>query len=360
MALSRNVATRIVSHLRCRARLSTPTIRTTTTPWLASSSRRGTTCRIPSPHTRLGFARRPCDSWFARDILTLPPEIRPRIGETLDLILRERIFLLQARPGYRVNVDSHVLALFAVQQLRAITGTCISLPRVLDLGAGTGLVGILFSRACPPSKLSLIELQHVLADRAFRNLALNDLSHVGVVHRFDVAKGMLPNSLHSSSDVVLLNPPFYQAGTRVTSPVQERKLAHIESSARLVDFLRAARLALDVRNASAFVALVQDISELSRVYTAISESGLVIGVMREMRHLEEDEPTRVFFCLHAKKPDGQSIDRKPPGMLRPFVLHSDTTSQLRYTEELERFFAELPTPKLRIGRVRIMAGGLSS
>ena len=63
----------------------------------------------------------------------------PQEHETLDVLLRGKVELLQAKRGYRTSVDAMALAFFAASHVDDVH-TCI------DLGAGSGLVSILIGK----------------------------------------------------------------------------------------------------------------------------------------------------------------------------------------------------------------------
>lgn len=233
--------------------------------------RRSTTASNLSTETPKGnFTRRLSDSWPEADLAVIPDNLRPIKGETLDLMLRQKIYCLQSRRGYRANVDSHVLALFAASLCRKQDENVL---RVLDLGAGNGLVSILFARAMQPSVVQMVELQEQLATRARRNMALNDVKGEVIVH--DLEGGALPKEFCGAFDVVLINPPFYPLGSRSPPKQRERLLARLYSSADIGDSLLAARKACDPRNERAFVAVIHDIKEMDRVQKAARKNELI-------------------------------------------------------------------------------------
>ncbi|MDA8339276.1 MAG: methyltransferase [Nitrospiraceae bacterium] len=83
---------------------------------------------------------------------------------TLDTIRDIQIY--QNKNGYRFSVDALLLFSF------------INLPRVkkiADLGAGSGIIGILLAKKYPDAKITLIELQKSLARLAEKNVVLNNL-----------------------------------------------------------------------------------------------------------------------------------------------------------------------------------------
>lgn len=315
-----------------------------------------------------GFTRRPSDSWDPEELKTLPSQLRPVHGETLDLILRQKAYLLQSRRGYRANVDSHMLAYFASEEYSRISHNGLPKPvRVLDLGAGNGLVSILFARAHQMSNVHMIELQPQLAERAGRNIALNDID--GKVTQFDLKDGRLPDGISGCFDIVLINPPFYRGGSRKAPKVKEKYLAHQESSATIDHFLRAARTACDHLNPDAFIAIIHDIDELARVKKAVLDANLKICQSREIVHTVQEKPSRILLKLeHRAKQNRHSttrgvndqecstglsdINTEFSPSLPPLVLHPSIQSQRVYTEEIERFLEALPIPTLRIGRLR--------
>jgi tRNA1(Val) A37 N6-methylase TrmN6 len=223
----------------------------------------------------------------------------PFPDETLDVLFRRRLLLLQARRGYRCNVDSLLLAAHAAEALR---GRVSSLrghqsPRVADLGAGCGVVGLAVAldrsidrsatRDAPndddvndvndsspyelpevnsvntrdtttrDTRVLSIERQASLASRCARNAALNGLSRRVEVWRGDVvdvadaARAREFSKLAPwlrSCDAVVVNPPYYEMDSARAAGTQpretERRDAHYETTATLLDFARAAEALL--------------------------------------------------------------------------------------------------------------------
>jgi tRNA1Val (adenine37-N6)-methyltransferase len=71
-------------------------------------------------------------------------------NETRDTILDGSITLIQPRHGYRFSIEAVLLARFA----RATTRD-----RVLELGAGCGVVSIMMATLCRPRGVVAIEIQ---------------------------------------------------------------------------------------------------------------------------------------------------------------------------------------------------------
>lgn len=304
-----------------------------------------------TPTEEYGFTRRKSDYWCPQDIASLPKHLRPDNGETLDLILRQKIYLLQSRRGYRANTDSHVLAFFASQVYNRCYNAFERKPlRILDLGAGVGLVSILFAKAHSPTNVHLVELQGQLANRARRNLELNEVR--GSVIRHDLSGGYLPGGFCGSFDVVLVNPPFYSLGNRCPPRLRERYLSQIETSGTFSDFMRAACSACDDTNPDAFIAVIHDRRELPRLKMTFQESDIIVCDSQDMCHGHGDDPTRILFHLKPKSLSHNHISQENIPSIPPLMLRSDPYVRNMYSDAMEQFFQKLPLPSLRIGRLR--------
>ena len=118
---------------------------------------------------------------------------------TEDSLLGGRLRFQQPRTGYRVNIDSVLLAAFASRGRRAALA--------VDLGAGVGLVGLLLSHFQAARELCLVEREASLAQVALDNLQLAGAP--GRVLTADVADLPKLHELRQCSELVACNPPFF-------------------------------------------------------------------------------------------------------------------------------------------------------
>src|SRR6476646_5459864 len=95
------------------------------------------------------------------------------INESMDALFGGRLKLFQSRSGYRFSLDALLLAAFATIGKQDV---------VADLGTGNGVIPLVLAERCA-AKIVGIEMQSSLAERARRNIALNDLSdRVSIIH----------------------------------------------------------------------------------------------------------------------------------------------------------------------------------
>ena len=137
-----------------------------------------------------------------------------RERETLDTIRDVRV--IQKRDGYRFSVDAVLLAEF-VEEPKGEKG--------IELGGGCGIVSILLAKRFSEVRMTIVEVQGVLAELALRNISLN-----GLDGRLEVLCEGIEDlgELEESFDFVVTNPPYRKKGTGRINPVFEKAIARHE------------------------------------------------------------------------------------------------------------------------------------
>lgn len=324
-------------------------------PERAAKGRSSLCVALGLPRANHSYSRRDRDAWPPEEIRILPENVRPKAGETLDLILRAKVFLLQSANGYRANTDSLALAYYSWQsfcEYQEESGRVDGLdeqkpPLLMDIGAGNGLVSVLLGLAAKrrQASLVLVEKQPQLVSRARRNLELNGL--LGSVLEHDVSKP-LPQAFTRASCVVAINPPFYIPNSRAPPKNEEKAVAHIESTADLGHFLACARDALlpEQRNV---VCMIHDMKQLDRIFQACCVVQMDVVEALEVMHSDNVSTGRVLVKLKRAAPSGCS-GVKAQIRIGTICLHPDLSENKRYFAEMEEFLSSLPSPLWDIGR----------
>lgn len=245
--------------------------------------------------------------------------------ETLDVLLRGRVRLVQARKGYRSSVDAMALAFFA-----SAHGPPPA--RCVDLGTGTGLVAILTGMRHPSAELVLIERQASLAGRARGNLALNGLQARGRVLHLDIcdddALAVPP------ADLIVSNPPYFCTASRIPPADPERRDAHYETTAGVERF---AQVAAALVHTSGRVCMVYPHEASDRLVRALRAAGLGRIWLAALKHRRaDDRPSRV---LALARPGAEASTETLPDIL----LHPLQSDDSRYCPEIEDWIAALGT-----------------
>src|SRR5579875_725912 len=163
--------------------------------------------------------------------------------ESLDAILGGALRILQPRRGYRFSVEAIMLARF----IRPRPGV-----RLIELGAGCGVVALAAARLYQPREVVALELQETLAALIARNAALNQLTVVRAIVG-DLRAQRIPGLSADSFDYVIANPPFFRAGSGQESPLDGRRLARGGAGAELEEFVAAAARYLKSTGKAGFV-----------------------------------------------------------------------------------------------------------
>jgi tRNA1Val (adenine37-N6)-methyltransferase len=161
--------------------------------------------------------------------------MRSETETTLDGIKNIRVY--QNKQGYRFSVDALLLSSFVNVR---------HLENIADLGAGSGIIGLLLARKYPGAKVLLVELQKSLFALAERNIVLNNMEERVQVFLADI-KDMKKTVQSRSYDLVVSNPPFRKPETGCLSHGEEKAVARHELRLEFAELAEAASHLLKVR-----------------------------------------------------------------------------------------------------------------
>lgn len=151
------------------------------------------------------------------------------IATSHDALLGGRLGLRQPLKGHRVGSDAILLAAAAPAE---------GVSRLVDVGAGVGAVGLAILQRVEGASADLVEQDAGLAALAKENAALNGLQERTRVVSVDIdeprdrrAAGLLD----AAADLVVTNPPFFDARSVRVSPDARRASAHVFAHRTLAD-----------------------------------------------------------------------------------------------------------------------------
>jgi tRNA1Val (adenine37-N6)-methyltransferase len=235
----------------------------------------------------------------------------PGEDETLDSFYHGRILLLQKKQGYRFSVDAPLLADF----IRTRRGD-----RLLELGAGNGIISLLLGRKFF-RRIVCLEVQPSLADLARRNVVLNQLEKKIFVLEQDL-RAFRPGR---KFDLVFSNPPYIKSRGGHLSRSEEKSIAKHEIKGDIFDIMQAAGRALKKDGRACFIYPVKRRSDFDR---ALEEPGLKIKTLRFV-HSRSGEPAR-WFLSECR------FEAPSAAVLPPLWVHDERGA---YTPEMKAIFA---------------------
>lgn len=242
---------------------------------------------------------------------------------TLDSIRDIQIY--QNKNGYRFSVDALLLFSF------------INLPRVkkiADLGAGSGIIGILLAKKYPHAEVALIELQRSLARLAEKNVVLNKLKERVKVIRADLKElsktrlfTHLPILPFTDSDLVVSNPPFREVKTGRLSIGDEKAIARHEIKLSIKDLVKAGSTLLKHHGRLCIIHLPERLTE---IMDAMKENNLE---PKRLRFIHSSVSTEAKMVLIEAVKGGR------PGLKteRPLFIYNEDGS---YTDEMRDIYNE--------------------
>lgn len=216
---------------------------------------------------------------------------------TTDTLFDGELICAQSQDGYRFSIDAVFLAHFCSPRQH---------DRILDLGAGCGVVSLIIASRHPAVTLTCLEIQESLIRLISHNIHQNNLGE-----RFHAVPGDLCciNGLVEAGgyDQVVCNPPYYRVDSGRHNYNEEQAVARHEIKARLDDVVRAAAYALRTKG------------RLTMVYPASRVASLMSTLKRyrfepkRFRAVYSYPGVDASLCLvEAAKCGGDHMDLLPP------------------------------------------------
>ena len=162
---------------------------------------------------------------------------------TVDPLFDGELYCHQSQNGYRFTIDAVLLAHF------------VAIPKaskVLELGAGNGVIPLILAYRNPTLHITGLELQSTLYTLFEHNIAANSMQEQITALQGDL-RAIRALVSAGCFDYVLANPPYRKLTSGRTNVGTEQTLARHETSAKLSDVLQAVRYALRVGGRAAFV-----------------------------------------------------------------------------------------------------------
>jgi tRNA1Val (adenine37-N6)-methyltransferase len=236
--------------------------------------------------------------------------------ETLDTLLEGKLGILQGRRGYRFSLDALLLAHFVKLHGRG---------KVIDLGTGNGVIACLLAFLYPQARVTGLEIQEGMVDRAWRSVALNKLQdRVEIVHGDVCSIGQMFSP--RGFDAAVCNPPYRGRASGRVSPDPERRIARHEIRGGLDDFMRAGSYVL---RDGGTMAVIYSAARAIALLERMRQEGLEPKRLRVVYSYEESPASLVLV-------EGVKGGRSELKILPPLIVY---TKERRYSAEVKGILA---------------------
>jgi tRNA1Val (adenine37-N6)-methyltransferase len=246
------------------------------------------------------------------------PELRPRDGESLDMLSGEwRIF--QRRDGHRYSTDDLLCAWFAC---RCVEDRGVRVARALDLGAGIGSIAMMVAWKYPEARVVGVEAQAISAGLFARSIRFN-----GAAARIELRHGDLRDETIVASevgafDLVTGSPPYFDEADGVVSDKPQRGPCRFEQRGGVEGYAAAGARALAK---GGVMAIVHTWAARERVEAAADAAGLEVVALRPVAFRLGKAP---HLGLYELAPRG--VRDREPAPRPPLVIRD--ASDVRSTE----------------------------
>ena len=234
------------------------------------------------------------------------------------------MLLYQPKDGYCYNSDTHFLHHFINTNLKAFKN---NQGELLDIGSGSGILGLLVARDNPKLNLNQCEIQDKFQELTTINSKNNKIDstlYKGKYQEIDFDK---------SFDICVSNPPFYHTNV-VKSENENIKIARYNDSMPLVDFISKTSKVLK-QNGKFF--FCYDVKQLNDIILILNEFKFNIESMQFVHPKVSKDATLVL--VYARK-NSKSLTK----ILNPLIVFEKN----EFTQEVQDIYKVSSTHRIKV------------
>lgn len=157
-------------------------------------------------------------------------DIEIKEDERIDDLQCNGAKIIQNKNGFCFGIDSVILANY----IKNINSKNL----IVDLGTGTGILGILLCAKGFSGKILGVELQSDVAQMAQKSILLNNMEKNFSIINEDI-NNIIPKKLINKNtvDVIITNPPYKNFNDGITNINEKKLISRHETTATLEDFI---------------------------------------------------------------------------------------------------------------------------
>ena len=234
-------------------------------------------------------------------------------NERIDDLQYRGLKLIQNTKEFCFGVDSVLLSDFAKHIKKEA--------RVLDLGTGTGIIGILLCKKTKLKEIIGIEIQKKMCDMANRTILLNSLEDKFKIKNINI-KNADEHLGMEGFDVIVSNPPYKKKNTGLQNERQSIYIARHEVECDLEDIARVSYSLLKE------MYIVHRPERLVDIFSCFRNYHLEPKILRMVHSKQNEKP--ILVLVKAIKNGGQFLK-----IDKPLVLYQEDRT---YTQEVRNIY----------------------
>ena len=235
-------------------------------------------------------------------------EIKP--DERIDDLQYKNLKIIQEKNGFCFGIDSVILADFAKNIKKD--------SEVVDLGTGTGILGILLCGKTKLKKVTGIEIQPEVANMAERSIKLNSLEN-----KFKIINEDIKEIINKK----YLNPPYKEIGKGVINENEKKLISRHEIKATLEDFIK---ISAQLLKSKGEIYMVHKPERLVDIIYLMRENKLEV---KELKFIYSSEGKESNLVLIKAIKGGNKFLK----ILEPLFIYEKNG---KYSEKINRIYSE--------------------
>lgn len=243
-------------------------------------------------------------------------EVFLKDNERIDDLQLNNLKIIQNKNGFCFGIDAVLLSDFAKE--------IPTNSRVLDLGTGTGILGILLCGKIKLSKIYGIDIQEDVCDMASRSIKLNNLQDKFEVINKNI-KDLKDIFDENTFDAIISNPPYKKDNSGLKNESITKLISRHEIEASLEDFISMSSKLLK-NNCSIY--MVHRPERLSDLFYLLRKYNLEPKKLRLVHSYTNSKPKLILVKATKNAKSFLNVEE-------PLIIYNNDGS---YTDEILRIY----------------------
>ena len=239
-------------------------------------------------------------------------------NERIDDLELNNLKIIQNKKGFCFGIDSVLLSDFAKDIPKNAN--------VIDLGTGTGILGILLCGKTDLSKIYGVEIQKEVSEMAQKSIFLNDLSDKFEIVN-DNIKYLNKYFKNDSFDAIISNPPYKKDNSGIKNESETKLISRHEITASLEDFISISSKLLK-NNCSLY--MVHRPERLSDLFYLLKKYNLEPKKLRIVQSYLDSKPKLILIKATKNAKSFLNIEK-------PLIIYNKDGS---YTDEIYSIYGK--------------------
>ena len=243
-------------------------------------------------------------------------EVILKNNERIDDLQLNNLKIIQNKDGFCFGIDAVLLSDFA-KDIRNNS-------KVLDLGTGTGIIGILLCAKTKLSKIYGIDVQKYVCDMALRSIKLNNLEDKFEIINTNVTE-LKTTFEEASFDAIVSNPPYKKDNSGLKNESETKLISRHEITASLEDFISVSSKLL---KSNGSIYMVHRPERLSDLFYLLKKYNLEPKKLRLVQSYQDSKPKLILVKATKNAKSFLNIEE-------PLIIYNKDGS---YTDEIFKIY----------------------